>query len=538
MRLVTIGSQMLLVGVLALSALVPFVEGRGLAPVEPEEITLQVNASASEGDGIYNMPPTLSPIVSISPSDVPTASSVPSTGSTADPSITPSLAPSSKPSSAPLDTASSLPTSAPTVDPYPENPAPSNTPQSYFNYDTSPNAKYGPGSTKVNKTLDSSTEVFYYEENTWQNVPYDTKDDYWAEFGNEGFGAWKGVLESRLHKGNQCDENRRQSPIDARDSGHPCEKSHQIRTNPGDFEINDDVNIEKQILPNKLRMKFARRLCPACPEPDPPMADFPRYSYGFSDLLHIDIKIPSEHTIEGKRYAAEYQMFHLHYRREMSGSIGIMIDFNETSPHNEALALAINRFWVTFNSNAAECGRMLQKDRNLVSRVRGMLGLEMKDDNIDYESWDKFSTLMDAPESTVGRKNRLGGKGKNENHRDLQEHIDVGKATNDRARNPNAWDPYDRDWLVKSVWFWHYIGSLTEPPCSIMNDWFVLDKPMIISKSQMEELKQLLFLNVDGNCERTSVHHEQSVARPIQPTGDIEVRRCTRANYKDDLDPE
>jgi hypothetical protein len=148
-----------------------------------------------------------------------------------------------------------------------------------------------------------------------------------------------------------------------------------------------------------------------------------------------------------------------------------MIDFNETSPHNEALALAIDRFWVTFNRNAAECGRLLQKDRNLVSRVRGMLGLEMKDDNTDYESWDKFSTLMDAPESTVDRNNRLGGKGKNENHRDLQEHIDVGLENNDRARNPNAWDPYDRDWLVQSVWFWYYSGSLTEPPCSTINDW-------------------------------------------------------------------
>eukprot|EP00978_Attheya_sp_CCMP212_P008088 scaffold18835_cov52-Attheya_sp.AAC.1 len=505
MRLVTIGSQMLLVGVLALmSALVPFVEGRGweskvrlhdLAPLEPEEIKLQVNALASEGDVLYyTMSPTLSPTVSISPSDVPTVSSVPSKGPTADPSITPSLAPSSEPTSAPSDTASSSPTSAPTVDPYPENPTPSNPPQFYFNYDTSPNAKYGPGSTKVYTTLDSSTEVFYYKENTWQKVAYDTKDDYWAEFGNEGFGAWKGVLGSRLSNGNRCDDSRRQSPIDARDSGHP----------PGDFEINDDVNIEKQILPNKLRMKFARRLCPGCPEPDPPMVDFPKYSSGFSDLLHIDIKIPSEHTIEGKRYAAEYQMFHLHYRREMSGSIGIMIDFNETSPHNEALALAIDRFWVTFNRNAAECGRMLQKDRNLVSRVRGMLGLEMKDDNIDYESWDKFSTLMDAPESTVGRKNRLGGKGNNEIHRDLQEHIDVGNENNDRARNPNAWDPYDRDWLIKS----------------------------------MEQLKHLLFLNVDGNCKRTSVHHEQSVARPIQPTGTREVRRCTRANFRDDLDRE
>jgi hypothetical protein len=81
-------------------------------------------------------------------------------------------------------------------------------------------------------------------------------------------------------------------------------------------------------------------------------------------------------------------------------------------------------------------------------------------------------------------------------------------------------------------------GPFPAVASSIFYSRFVLDKPMIISKFQMEELKQLLFLNVDQNCKRTSVHHEQSVARPIQPTGTREVRRCTRANYKDDLDRE
>jgi hypothetical protein len=144
-----------------------------------------------------------------------------------------------------------------------------------------------------------------------------------------------------------------------------------------------------------------------------------------------------------------------------------MIDFNETSPHNEALADVIDRFWITFNRNAAECGRKLRKDRKLVSRVRGMLGLEMKDDTIDYETWDKFSTLHDIPaDSTVGKKKRLGDEGKNENQRNLQEHMDGQQKS-----NPRGWNPYNTEWLVKSFWFWGYSGSITEPPCSTMNDW-------------------------------------------------------------------
>eukprot|EP00978_Attheya_sp_CCMP212_P008089 scaffold18835_cov52-Attheya_sp.AAC.2 len=53
----------------------------------------------------------------------------------------------------------------------------------------------------------------------------------------------------------------------------------------------------------------------------------------------------------------------------------------------------------------------------------------------------------------------------------------------------------------------------------------------------MDQLKHLLFRNVDRNCKHTSVHRDHSVARPVQPLSDREVFRCTTDDFLADLDP-
>lgn len=55
----------------------------------------------------------------------------------------------------------------------------------------------------------------------------------------------------------------------------------------------DSEFMEKQILHNKLRVLVARRIGE---EPDPPNVDFAGVGAKTLDLLHIDFKIPSEHT--------------------------------------------------------------------------------------------------------------------------------------------------------------------------------------------------------------------------------------------------
>jgi carbonic anhydrase len=65
--------------------------------------------------------------------------------------------------------------------------------------------------------------------------------------------------------------------------------------------------------------------------------------------------------------------------------------------------------------------------------------------------------------------------------------------------------------------------------------WFVMDTPMTVSKFQLEQMKSILFTNVDGEtCQPTSAHHQGSVARPIQESAGRQVWRCTRENFLPD----
>ena len=83
--------------------------------------------------------------------------------------------------------------------------------------------------------------------------------------------------------------------------------------------------MKKQILPNKLRFVYWRRPSPEVKEPDPPNSDFPHNWRGRTDVLHIDIKIPSEHYLNMKRYDAEYQIFHYNrYRKRIVVSTQVM----------------------------------------------------------------------------------------------------------------------------------------------------------------------------------------------------------------------
>ena len=121
----------------------------------------------------------------------------------------------------------SIQTPAPTAEAFPPNPTPDSPPRSYFNYNTSIGAPYGPGHPDF--IVGSNGFVtLQYEDNGWANyqVP---NNFYWNEFGSNGFGPWKGVLENWNLDTSQCGNVGLQSPIDVRPSGVACVEHHQIR---------------------------------------------------------------------------------------------------------------------------------------------------------------------------------------------------------------------------------------------------------------------------------------------------------------------
>jgi len=114
------------------------------------------------------------------------------------------------------------------------------------------------------------------------------------------------------------------------------------------------------------------------------------------------------------------------------------------------------------------------------------------------------------------------------------EHNEQRNNKRQRVLKTSKWYPYHES-LIPTYYFYGYDGSLTEPPCSEIVSWFVMDTPMTISKNQLEQMKHILFTNVNGEtCKETSVHYKSSVARPIQETGERQVWHCTRSNFVPD----
>lgn len=436
----------------------------------------------------------ISPSPSVSPS--PTAERSPTTnGPSPNPSASPSHCPSMEGSDAPTKLQSSFPSGLPsespspppTEDPYPQGRPPQDK-KGYFNYN--PAAYEGP--------------------NFWGSI--DLPDDYyWTEFDADGFGTWKGVLFEREPWENKCKKGKRQSPIDVRENGAICEEFHEIRDQPGEFKLTSP-QVDKRIESNKLRVVYPRRLChnvshpwytldAECQNPSPPVADFPNGWRGTGDVLHIDFKIPGEHMIWGEQFNAEMQIFHVHPVNQRVVAVTTMIRA-ETDGFNFYLQEAINAFQEVYDQNQADCAYFLQTG-------------QVVDKNIT--SSNELSGRIPSSSPTLDSLGRVSTRSDSDAHkRELQVKF--------------VWNPYHA-MLIPTIHFYRYDGSLTEPPCAEMVSWFVSDMPMIVSFEQVEQMKNIQFTNVDKTCHMTSAHFERSVARPIQPTNDRPVWKCTAEDF-------
>jgi carbonic anhydrase len=447
----------------------------------------------------YNSATTPLPSISpkISANDVPTVTPSISSKASAKPTATPTL--KSKPTSPPTAT----------LDPYPQIPAPKSPDPWYFDYDTRRAARYGPGFPSFDITNGVLERGF--QNNAWAAAAISPNNSN-REFSIYGYGPWKGVLAPRDPLRNMCGRIGSQSPIDLRDSGAECEEHHQVRTRPGHFRL-ESSHVTKQIEPNKLRLLYERRPCSnlglvQCQEPSPAMADYPNGWPGLADVMYIDFKIPSEHWIEGKRFDGEMQIFNLLPSRIRMPTLVSLIEATDQG-YNYYFEELLRAFENQYDLDMMQCNQKHRRERALVSKVHRVLGKNVTSPYYDYQTWHEYSTIADRPDFA----NETAAS-----HRKLQTAV---------------WNPFDT-MMIPSIHFWRYDGSQTEPPCGEFVSWFVSDTPMTISTKQLERMKRVLFTHVDPKCERTSVHYDQSVARPIQDTAGRPVSKCTGANFQHD----
>lgn len=259
----------------------------------------------------------------------------------------------------------------------------------------------------------------------------------------------------------------------------------------------------KQILPNKLRILVPRR---TGEEPDPPHVDFSGVGYKDLDLLNIDIKFPSEHTICGRRYDGEMQYYFFHpVKRSLLVVTWLLEAPREDNPINEHMQLLIDSFQEVYNANEAIC-----LEKNLVesttlneasSVIRG-----------------SAEALTNATNYTASEENNLFQRNR--------------KLAKNNEKKGGIWDPFHED-IQKTIHFWGYTGSLTEPPCTGNTLWRIMDVPVQITVEQLTQMQNILFNNRDSQtCAFASNHYKGSVARPIAET--THYYKCTRSDYVSD----
>jgi carbonic anhydrase len=242
----------------------------------------------------------------------------------------------------------------------------------------------------------------------------------------------------------------------------------------GNFKLTDQF-ITKQILPNKLRLRIARKVVN---QTIPPSFDFASTGAKSLDLLNIDIKFPSEHTVCGRRFNGEMQYYFFHPVKLSLIVVAWLFEVNINNPTNVHMQRLIDEFQETYDINEEIC---LQKNayEGVMSAIR--------------------HTLLDG-------------------HRGLS--------------LESIWNPFHRD-IQKTIHFWGYTGSLTEPPCAGKTMWRIMDVPVQLSTHQLNQMQNILFNNRDsGTCAFTSNHYKGSVARPINEP--IPYYKCTRQDYKSD----
>uniref|UniRef100_A0A7S4MGE2 carbonic anhydrase n=1 Tax=Odontella aurita TaxID=265563 RepID=A0A7S4MGE2_9STRA len=478
---------------------------------------------------------------SITPSSTTTTSTTVPTTTTTTTITTPPTTTTTTTTTTPTTTTTTTSTStaSTTTDPplyFPSEPVPSSPPPGYFNYNVS-DARYGPsswgGSLLTPSTGLLSTPEYVY----WSRYQDEVKRDLTVNMC--GTGDTQSPIDVRMDivRGYRVEDD---GDIHLPESGEDldmdgdteeyeegiCYQHHEIRTSAGRTSLQSDA-VVPQILPNKLRLVYDPY---ASSDADInatiaalPASDFPHGWGGRIDLKHVDVHVPSQHKVEGKEFPAEYQLWHLHPRRRRAAVVSIMVDVHPQGNTNHHFNKALAEWQKVWEDSFDGCRRRRRRRRMRRRRRAASGGEDSLDDDIDRHTGNPFG----AP--STGRREED----------DAEEETDAAPRTPEgRDLSSDSWNPYDKNEIMRSIHFYGYSGSLTEPPCSDFVEWHIMDKPMLVSPDQLRHLRYLLFLYRDPvSCERTGVHYEGAAARrPLRTVSDLEhgVHRCTCHDFLSD----
>ena len=253
---------------------------------------------------------------------------------------------------------------------------------------------------KVHSRTGNRTFSFLdYQNSAWSTVKDNLERRYWEEF------KMNRTLVNRC----QSTPNRLQSPIDLCETyvNSECKEHHQIRnrvsflnlksdinvkldaslknklrmlTQGGDYNLND-TEITVQILPSKLRILYSRSnptLDTANGKRRSPHADFAHNWNGYIPAVHIDIKIPSEHTLCGRKFSGEYQIYFYHPIRRQPIVQSVFIDIHPAGRPHKHFQKVLNEWQAIFDLNSLECEKKRRDEQiqfhNFARRMENFVG--------------------------------------------------------------------------------------------------------------------------------------------------------------------
>ena len=198
---------------------------------------------------------------------------------------------------------------------------------------------------------------------------------------------------------------------------------------------------------------------------------------------YLEVAYPAIHTIEEngrwKRYDAEYTILHDFEKREKATLISILID---------ASGIKNERF----------------------------------QDLLD--EWAKVDTCR-TPENEEQFLEQINQFNKRRQLRNSPKERELACAFNIYHRT-----------LMPSTYYYAYRGSLPEPPCTYKNylpgtsEWRVINEPMKISQSQLQQLKNLI---ESGPCKESEYADDMGIwrARPVQESEERPYWQCKRDDF-------
>jgi len=344
-------------------------------------------------------------------------------------------------------------TSTPTMTPIPTmNPTGSQSPTISLEYD------------KIGFNYDPESVIGPYH---WEDIPESDYSSYYSTY----------LKENK----NECGKSR-QSPISIKidDDDDECTDDHSPNLSRGSFKFSE---LNFIIQPTSLRAIF------------PNEKGIPRPKTDWSNLsdalriIHVDIKLKSEHHLSGRQYAGEFQLYfffpetdHESKKHDELVVMSILMDDSEDI-ENPQLEQFIRQWEETARKRVIECAR--RNNTNTPMYVPSYFNVFT--DEYQEQVWD------------IQRKSR---------------------------------SDFNIFRFMPTGWYCGYKGTLTEPPCTQKVHWRILDLPMKISVNQFTRMQNLLVNRIDSDCvSNATVAFNGTVNRPLGKRKKLKTYCCTSQNW-------